>query len=176
MGWGLRNRGVKIWMKAVAPLLLFLLSGCGEGKADPVAPDTYFDITIGEVPIRVQLALTEDEILRGLMFRESMAEHDGMLFIFRNEGRRSFYMRNTFIPLDVGYITRDGVLREIYPMYPRDERGVPSRRDDIQLVLEMNQGWFQANGVKPGARLDLEAVSSAMEARGVAVSGYRLGE
>lgn len=156
--------------------LIFLLSACGEGDGERLPPNTYFEMTLREQTIRVQLALSDAEITRGLMFRESMDADAGMLFVFPEAGRRSFYMRNTFIPLDVAYFTRDGILREIYPMYPRDETGVPSRRDDIQLVLEMNQGWFRDNGVKPGARLDLEAVREAMGARGYAPEGYRLGK
>ena len=64
-------------------------------------------------------------------------------------------MKNTLIPLDIGYFCSDGLLREVHPMYPRNLDSVHSLRDDIRYALEMNQGWFQQNSITPGARLGL---------------------
>jgi hypothetical protein len=58
------------------------------------------------------------------------------------------------------------VLLEYYPAYPFDEKPVPSRSQRLQFVVETNQGWFKANGVKPGARLEMKALSAALAARG----------
>ncbi len=159
----------------IAGLVLVSLGCSGSSpKSTEVEPaSTYFPIQLDGKVVYMQLALTSEEIQRGLMFRKEMGEHDGMLFVFDNPGPRSFYMRNTKIPLDVAYFTRDGVLREIYPMYPLDETAVPSRRQDVQLVLEMNQGWFRENGVRPGARIDLEAVTLALQARGMPPTRYQ---
>lgn len=55
---------------------------------------------------------------------------------------------------------------EYYPAYPFDEKSLPSRSQRLQFVVETNQGWFRANGIKPGARLDLKALSAALTARG----------
>jgi uncharacterized membrane protein (UPF0127 family) len=79
----------------------------------------------------------------------------------------SFYMRNTSLPLDIGFFSPDGELKEIYPMYPFDERTVTSRSSDLRYALEMNQGWFKANGVKPGARIETKALAAALLARGL---------
>ncbi|MBI2497528.1 MAG: DUF192 domain-containing protein [Opitutae bacterium] len=76
-------------------------------------------------------------------------------------------MRNTTLPLDIGYFDATGELKEIYPMYPLDEKPVNSRSRSIQFCLEMNQGWYQRHDVRPGARLDLKAVAAALRARGL---------
>jgi uncharacterized membrane protein (UPF0127 family) len=90
-----------------------------------------------------------------------------MVFVFTRPQPQGFWMRNTPLPLDIGYFDGQGVLREIYPMYPHDERTVMSRSREIQFCLEMNQGWFKDRGVKPGAQLDLKALAEALRARGL---------
>ncbi len=126
----------------------------------------YFPLQFGGRTIRVQIALETEEVRKGLMHRESLEPDAGMLFVFDEERRMSFWMRNTKIPLDVGYFTADGVLQEVYPLYPLDERAVQSRREDLQLALEMNQGWFKRNQVRPGARIEMGAVKAAIRERG----------
>lgn len=151
-------------------LSLLALTACGgktEEKAAPKSADTWFDVRIGDRTVRLQLAALPPEQERGLMFRKEMGRDEGMLFVFTGPQRMAFWMRNTTLPLDIGYLDAQGVLREIYPMYPLDERSVPSRAMDLQFALEMNQGWFKANGVKPGAKLDLAVVRDALRARGL---------
>ena len=104
---------------------------------------------------------------KGLMHRTTLGENRGMLFFYGPPKQMSFWMQNTKISLDIGYFTSDGVLREIYPMYPMDERSVKSRRDDLLMALEMNQGWYAKNGIKPGDKFDLEILKKALLARGV---------
>lgn len=142
------------------------LAGCG-GPAAPVPPETWFDVGVGGQTVRLQLAVEGPEHQRGLMFREQLGPDEGMLFLFPAPQRMSFWMKNTVLPLDIGYFDGAGVLREIYPLYPRDERAVASRRSDLRFALEMNQGWYARRGLKPGAQLDLAAVRRAMQARGV---------
>ncbi len=158
------------------PVLLALfalsLAACRGGSGDSAPPasvksiDDYFPIKIGDQVVRMQIAALAAEQQKGLMFRSSMAEDEGMLFVFTEGRPQSFYMRNTEIPLDIGFIDPSGELKEIYPMYPRDERTVASRSHAIQFCLEMNQGWFKRHEVRPGAKLDLKAVSAAITARG----------
>lgn len=153
-----------------AALVLLAACGGGEKKAAPAAPlpaDSYFPIRIGDRTVRMQLAALPAETQQGLMFRKELGADDGMLFIFTRPQQLGFYMRNTTIPLDIGYLDAQGVLREIYPMHPLDERPVVSRARDLQFALEVNQGWFRRNGVAPGARLDLAAVAAALRARGL---------
>lgn len=133
-----------------------------------------FAIKLGARTVQMQVAALPAETQRGLMFRQAMGEDEGMLFVFDRPQQMSFWMRNTTIPLDIGYIDPEGVLREIYPMHPRDERPVASRSSRLQFALEMNQGWFRRAGVKPGDRLDLRALAEALRARGLRPENYGL--
>lgn len=153
-----------------ALLLSLLLTACGGSEAAKPTGlktvDDRFPVRIGDHTVQMQLAVRAAELQKGLMFRKAMGEDEGMLFVFASGQSQGFWMRNTTLPLDIGYIGPDGVLKEIYPMYPLDERPVHSRSHDIQYCLEMNQGWFQRSGIKPGAKLDLKAVTEAVKARG----------
>ena len=148
--------------------LLLLAGGCQ--AADPETeiqpPDTWFPLTLNGVTLHVQLALTSQERQRGLMHRESLPEDHGMLFVFPAPESRSFYMRNTTIPRDLGSFDADGRLLERHALYPLDETPVPSRSDAIQFALEMNQGWFRRQEITTGVQLDLEEIRTAIQKRG----------
>ncbi len=86
----------------------------------------------------------------------------------------SFWMKNTLIPLDIGYIDAAGRLTEVVRMYPKDLSAKRSQSDQIQFALEMNQGWYSNNGVLPGAQFELDSLRRAIAARGVDPSDYGL--
>ncbi|ACB75656.1 protein of unknown function DUF192 [Opitutus terrae PB90-1] len=150
--------------------LVLGMAGCsGEKAASKPATKTLadrFEIKVGSQPVRMQLAVLEAEMMRGLMERRDLAPDEGMLFVYRRPQRLSFWMRNTPLPLDIGFFNRHGMLEEIYPMHPFDETSVQSRSTMLSLALEMNQGWFREHGVKPGAALDMAALRAALTARG----------
>lgn len=165
---GFASLRVPSWL--ISGLLgLLLLSACGGSDAAKTAEsktvDDRFAIKIGDRTVQMQIAALPAEQQKGLMFRATMGEDEGMLFVFDAPHQQGFWMRNTILPLDIGYIDPTGELREVYPMYPHDERPVGSRSRNIQFCLEMNQGWFARSGVKPGAKLDLKAVAEALKAR-----------
>lgn len=154
--------------------LLTAFAGCD--RKQPLVPiasseaktvDDRFAIKVGERLVSMQVAARPDEMQKGLMYRQSMGEDEGMVFVFAKPQRMSFWMRNTEIPLDIGYFDVQGVLKEIHPLYPHDENAVKSRSQALQFCLEMNQGWYARNGVKPGAQLDLKALAAALRARGL---------
>ncbi|MGJ3242963.1 MAG: DUF192 domain-containing protein [Opitutales bacterium] len=154
----------------VLALMVVAGPGCREagpaGEPLPDGPASTHALTLGDRTIRVELALTERERRRGLMFREALPPDTGMLFVFEQPGPRGFWMKNTPLPLDIGYFTPDGVLREVYPLYPYNLDSVRSRSDDIQFALEMEQGWFARNQIKPGTRLDRDALAAAIREQG----------
>lgn len=167
------------------------LAGCGEDDAAPPRPGKtaadYFTINVGGQPVQMQLAVaTPDdmrELNRGLMGRRDLAEDQGMIFIYQAPQQMGFYMRNTPTPLDIGFFTVDGILREVRQMFPFDETTVMSARSDIWYALEMNQGWYARHGVKPaslgaddGAKIDLKALAAALKARGFKPAEYGLVE
>jgi uncharacterized membrane protein (UPF0127 family) len=148
-----------------------VLTACGGSDAAKNAGrksvDDRFAIKVGERTVQAQIAALPAELQKGLMFRKSMGKDEGMIFVFTAPQQQGFWMRNTTLPLDIGYFDPTGELKEIYPLYPLDERPVPSRSRNIQFCLEMNQGWFKRHDVKPGAKLDLKAVAEALRARGL---------
>ncbi len=149
---------------------LLMTTGCKdlqspENKTATVK--TYFPLKIGSISLQAQVAIHPHELQQGLMFRTRMEADEGMLFVFKDPQRLSFFMRNTKIPLDIGYFTADGTLKEIYPMYPEDETPVKSISHSVQFALEMNQGWFAQHKITPGAKLDLQAVQKAFKARDI---------
>lgn len=106
----------------------------------------------------VDLAETTDEQAMGLMFREEMADDHGMLFIFPVEAMRSFWMKNTRIPLDIFYFDADlalvSVAENARPCKTRRCPTYPSKRP-AKYVLELNAGKSAELGVQPGDRLEL---------------------
>ncbi len=120
----------------------------------------------------MRLAVRAHEQQRGLMQVKSMPENEGMLFLYPAPRRMSFWMRNTFIPLDIGFFDPAGVLIEVRAMYPHVEDPVASASENIQYALEMNKGWFAARGVAAGAKLDLAALREALTARGFDAGNY----
>ena len=111
-------------------------------------------LSFGHAEVAVEFAIDPATQAKGLMYRNSLPENQGMLFVFDRPKQMSFWMRNTHIPLDIGYFTADGILREIYPLYPHDETSRRSIRSDLLFALEVNQGWYKKYGVKPGDKFD----------------------
>ncbi|MBT4757223.1 MAG: DUF192 domain-containing protein [Opitutae bacterium] len=148
--------------------LFLLLIACDRQElvSEPESSDTYFPISIDGKHLQLQLALTQSEQSKGLMHRESMPTDHGMLFLFKQPNPRSFWMRNTSIPLDIGYFDATGRLLEIHALYPYDENSVPSRSQQVLIAIETNRGWFARNNIVAAAQIDLEALAQAVKRRG----------
>jgi uncharacterized membrane protein (UPF0127 family) len=101
------------------------------------------------VEITVELARTDEERSKGLMFRKNLPDGEGMLFLFDRDQLLSFWMKNTLIPLSIAYIASDGHIVEIKDMQPHDLNSVRSSRS-VRYALEAPQGWFGRVNVKPG--------------------------
>jgi len=158
------------FLPLIAAAAFVLLAGCGnDAKKEASGPKSFeerFPIKVGAQVVRMQVAILLSESEKGLMFRQALAADEGMIFIYDEPQQMSFWMRNTELPLDIGFFDASGELREIYPMYPHDERPVTSRDHHLQFALEMNQSWYRQSGTKPGAKLDLAALAEAVRARG----------
>ena len=97
-----------------------------------------------------EVAQTAAERARGLMYREELGENEGMLFVFQDVAERAFWMRDTFIPLDIAYMDPSFRIIDIKPMEPESEALVESS-GPAQYALEVNRGWFAEHGVEVGA-------------------------
>lgn len=148
----------------------FVLSACAQEKgAAPVTSKTvadFFPVKIAGKTLRMQVAVNPPEMQRGLMGRKDLGPDDAMIFVYAKPQQLSFWMRNTPTPLDIGFFNASGILEEVYPLYPFNENAVPSRSSRLQLAVETNQNWYRENGIKPGAQIDLKALSAALRARG----------
>jgi len=114
----------------------------------------------GAVEVSLEVAATPAERERGLMYRTSLAEGRGMLFVFDADGNQSFWMKNTLIPLDLLFIARDGTVVGIHanatPLSTADIAvGKPSR-----YVLEVPGGWAARHGISAGARVEFRGVNT----------------
>jgi uncharacterized membrane protein (UPF0127 family) len=164
---------------AAAAVLALAVSGCGSGTTSEPVPVQktvwdHFTIDVGGHPASLQIAVLPAEQQRGLMQRGDLGKDEGMLFVDDSPRKQNFWMHDTPEALDIGFLGPDGMIAEIYPLLPYDERTVSSHGDQLQYALEMRQGWFAANGVRPGARVDLKAVAAAIKARGLDPSKFGL--
>jgi len=101
----------------------------------------------------VELALTQEQQGRGLMFRESLPANGGMLFIFPQAREASFWMKNTPLSLDIIFIREDGVIANIAERTePFSERSIPSA-GVVRGVLEVNAGTTAQLAIKAGDRV-----------------------
>ena len=164
----------------VAFVLLNFLLGCKENnqfinsEKIPQNKTELFDLNFSGVSLNVEVAALPEERELGLMFRNSLKEKEGMLFVFKEGTGQRFWMKNTRIPLDIGYISTSGVLLEVHSAKPYDLSGVPSRSQDIKFVLELNAGGYKDLGIKIGSRIPLKIISELLIQRGLDPIIYNL--
>lgn len=98
----------------------------------------------------VELAISSRQQAQGLMHRTEMDKDAGMLFVFDRESKRSFWMKNTLIPLDMLFISKDGTIHHIHHnARPQDLTSITSERDSL-AVLEINGGMADKIGITEG--------------------------
>ena len=106
--------------------------------------------------INLEVAKTDYEIEKGLMDRKSLDEGNGVLFVFKEEKERTFWMKNTSIPLDIIYLNHDGSIVSIV------SNTVPFSTDSIHskgrafYVLEVNEGFVERNRIMLNSKLIFE--------------------
>jgi uncharacterized membrane protein (UPF0127 family) len=106
-------------------------------------------LVLGGATVEVEVASTPQERARGLMGRVSLLPDQGMLFIYPDEAERSFWMKNTPLPLSIAFIGAGGRIVHITDMKPLNEDPVPSGHAAM-YALEMTKGWFESHGVMVG--------------------------
>lgn len=141
------SRGGATVGRAGARLALALgcvaLGACGGPKLPVVS------IVVDGRTVDVEIAANPADRAQGLMHRDALAADDGMLFIYPDEAPRQFWMKDTRIPLSIAYADAKGRIVHIADMAPFDTTPVPSLYP-ATYALEMNKGWFAANGVEVG--------------------------
>ena len=156
---------MKYFVKYFAPLFcltLLAFTGCRQPPT-PTATLPTTRLTIGRNTYILEIAQTEHDRDKGLMQRDSMPTDRGMIFIFADETERSFWMRNTRIPLDVLYVDSVGRIVSIHRMEPYVESGTKSK-GAAKYAIELNAGQAQAAGVLEGQSLQIPADVKGIQA------------
>ena len=110
-------------------------------------------LAAGMHQIDAQVAASPDQRATGLMHRQEMPQHEGMLFVFEQPSQQCFWMKNTLLPLSIAFVADDGTIVNIDEMAPQTLDSHCSAKP-VRYVLEMNKGWFSKKGIKAGAKLE----------------------
>ena len=109
----------------------------------------------------VEVAKTNEEQAEGLMYRLELKQNGGMLFLFNNEKKASFWMKNTLIPLDIIFINKNGSINKIYKnTIPKSKKRIISK-GKVLAVLEINAGEAIRNNIGYESFIDLEKFISS---------------
>lgn len=157
------HRALATLLTAVAAVLVAVACGESEPSAPghtPAAgalPTAEIGVSgPGGVPVRltVEIAATQPARERGLMFRDSLAEDQGMLFVFATGQQGGFWMKDTRIPLTIAYLDSEGRVLELREGVPLSTSAlIPNQ--PYRYALEVNRGWFERHGLGVGAVVQL---------------------
>lgn len=153
-------------MKTFLPALFFICIAIADSsKGQPLLAENCDNIKkekfktmklkICDKILDVEVADSDWSRAIGLMCRDNMPESSGMIFVFSEERELSFWMKNTRIPLTIGYFDKNKTLIDTYDMKPLDEtKSYPSKKKSL-YALETNLGWYKKNKVAPGCKFEL---------------------
>jgi uncharacterized membrane protein (UPF0127 family) len=129
-----------------ATLLAAALPALGDAK---LATAT---LQVGSHPLKVEVASSDAQRERGLMFRKSMPRDEGMLFVFDDPGYYAMWMKNTLIPLSVAFVDREGTILNIADMEPQTLDSHLANGPAL-YAIETNKGWFDSHHVHAGDKV-----------------------
>ncbi|MGE0869574.1 MAG: DUF192 domain-containing protein [Kofleriaceae bacterium] len=164
-------------MRVVTVLVLASCFGCSNGARRDDAPDmptppptttqptpaasrakVVLTTPSGDASVDVEVVATPQKIMQGLMYREHLPPEAGMLFIMGRDEDHEFWMKNTLIPLDMIFITKDmTVAGFVQNAEPRSLKHV-SCGAISSYVLEVNGGWVAAHKLEKGAKVVFDGV------------------
>lgn len=137
-------------MRRFLPIIVALLLTSCSTNAMPTAT---FHTEKGSIPLAIEIADDPQERETGLMYRETMPEDQGMLFVFDSEVPLTFWMKNTLIPLDMVFLDAEKkivhIARDVPPCQADPCPLVPSQ-GSAQYVIETNAGWTAKQGILVG--------------------------
>lgn len=147
--------GKQIYLYFSLILVTLCLIGCdsliGNGNRQ-------IDAWIDGHHLRLEVAATPEIRTKGLMHRTKLGENEGMLFVWGTSRKRSFWMKDTLIPLDVAYFDDQFFLINVQSMQPQGAEtnyGNYPALEPTRYAVETNIGWFEKHGIKKYARLKL---------------------
>jgi len=149
------NSKKKILLCVTLFILCFSYISCAEKKLPVKEIELERDGQVIAV-VKAEIAVSAEERAKGLMYRKSLKDGHGMLFVFDKDEVMSFWMKNTYIPLSIAFIAGNGKIIDIKDMYPLNTNSVLSSRS-VRYALETPQGWFLRAGIKEGDSIKLDS-------------------
>ena len=134
----------------VRVLALLAFAAALEGRAEN-APKIA-QIKVGPHALKVEVAASDPQREKGLMFRDKLGRNDGMLFIFDQPAYHAMWMKNTLVPLSVAFVDGQGVILNVLDMEPQTLDSHMSAGPAI-YAIETNKGWFAEKKIKAGDKV-----------------------
>lgn len=148
---------MKKFLISVSVIFSIFCLSCNSREFKPDFESKTFIIQTGSgrnIPVKAEIARTDEQRSYGFMNRKKIPDGTGMIFVFEYDQILSFWMKNTPTPLSIAYIDSSGKIRSIFDMKPYSLESVKSTTS-ARYALEVPQGWFTANGIKNGDKIDL---------------------
>ncbi len=120
---------------SITVLSFLILAGCSEERKT-------VPITVGKDIYHIEIAVTREEQTEGLMHRKELKPDTGMIFVYKEDRKLSFWMKNTLVPLSIAFIAKDGTIKEIHHMKPESLTPINSVHS-VRYALELPQGSFE---------------------------------
>ncbi len=155
------NRGLLLLLFISMPVT-FLFTSLLVASMDPVGAAEFGEVALGQTELiiattrgakfsfTVEIAESPEQQHQGLMFRESLPPDAGMLFLLGTEEIASFWMHNTFLPLDMIFVARDGRITNIHANAAPGSTAIISSTERVTAVLELNAGVTKRHGIHAG--------------------------
>ena len=135
-------------MRLLTVFILFIfLSSSASAEIPPT-----IHLKVSGHTFSAEVAYKKESRIRGLMYRNSMEKNSGMLFVFPEAAIHSMWMINTYIPLSIAFLDKDGIILNIIDMSPHT-RTKNSAAGKAKYALEMNLGWFSLRNIKEGEKI-----------------------
>jgi uncharacterized membrane protein (UPF0127 family) len=149
-GWGTGCEKKSVLPPAVSEV------GQPDLPTEAQAPLKTVRLWLGPEELVAEMALTPIQEETGMMFRTNMAENSGMIFVLPNPQRASFWMKNCPLPLSAAYLDPAGTILEIHDLQSQNTNSVTAAANNVQYVLEVNQGWFARHHIEGGTLVRTE--------------------
>ena len=135
-------------MKQFFAALMLLVASAAASADLPEIP-----LTIAGHKATAEVASTDAQRSTGLMHRRMLPENRGMLFVFPDVAMHGMWMMNTYVPLSVAFLDREGRIINIEDMQPQTQNSHTATKP-AKYALEMNLGWFAKRNIKPGTKVE----------------------